>query len=256
LLPKLENILSEDKELFNLLKQILTLNKSVENGVVISESRGAMAGTPISAFLANVYLMELDKHFESLGAVYVRYSDDIIVFSKTKTELLEHKQYILNFLTNVDLVVNESKVELTEPNQQWTFLGFSYFNGKIDLSNVTLKKIKDKIRRKARAIYRWRIKNNKDYLHAGRVLVRVFNNKFFKTTNTKDLSWCKWFFPIINTSETLKQIDSYLVQYIRFLYSGKTNKKNYNLTYNQIKTLGYKSLVNEYYKLKESKQNN
>ncbi len=256
LLPKLEHILSADPKLFNLLKQILTLNKAVENGEVISENRGAMAGTPISAFLANVYLMELDKHFETLGVVYARYSDDIIVFSKSKEELENHEQFIFNFVNRLGLTINESKVVYCNPNQMWTFLGFSYSNGVIDLSNVTLKKVKDKIRRKARAIYRWRIKNKKDVFCAGKVLIRVFNRKFFKTSNTKDLSWCKWFFPIINTTSTLKQIDAYLVQYIRYLNSGKTTKQNFNITYNQIKEMGFKSLVNEYYKFKESKQNN
>ena len=30
-----------------------------------------------------------------------------------------------------------------------------------------------------------------------------------------------------------------------------TNKENYNIRYNYLKELGYKSLVNEYYKFKE-----
>ena len=41
-------------------------------------------------------------------------------------------------------------------------------------------------------------------------------------------------------------------QNIRFLGTGKHNKTNYKTDYTQLKALGYKSLVNEYYKFKDS----
>ena len=48
--------------------------------------------------------------------------------------------------------------------------------------------------------------------------------------------------------ESLKIVDEYLQQYIRYIYSGKHNKKNYKLVpYVKLKRLGYKSLVHEYY---------
>ncbi|MBQ2864747.1 MAG: hypothetical protein IJE91_04735 [Clostridia bacterium] len=254
LLPKLKAVLNKDARLYDLLKTILTLNKSVYNGEVITEERGVMAGTPTSTFLANIYLLDLDNYFYNANVTYARYSDDIIVFGQSETEINKHKDYILECLTKMNLVVNPAKVCLTKPHEKWTYLGFSYHDGVVDLSEVTLKKIKDKIRRKARAIYRWKVKNQKETLHAAKVLIRVFNNKFYRLNNTKDLTWSKWFFPIINTSNSLKLIDKHLVQYVRFLSSGKFTKQNYNLTYKKIKTLGYKSLVHEYYKFRQNEQ--
>lgn len=251
LLPMLESVLKDDTRLYNLLKSILTEDKAIYNGDVIVESRGVMAGTPISTFLANVYLKDLDWHFYNKGITYARYSDDIIVFSESKDTLDEYKEYILDYLVAHSLIVNLDKVSYTMPNQEWDYLGFSYDNGVIDLSQVTLKKIKDKIRRKARSIYRWRIRKDKTIEHSIRVLIRVFNHKFYKMSNTKDLTWCKWFFPVINTARSLKVIDEYLVMYIRYLTSGRFTKKNYSLTYDKIKSLGYRSLVHEYYKYKD-----
>ena len=56
---------------------------------------------------------------------------------------------------------------------------------------------------------------------------------------------------MVTTSNGLKIIDNYLVQYLRFLSSGRHCKQNYNIRYDYLKNLGYKSLVNEYYKFKE-----
>ena len=252
LLPKLKAVLNGDNKLYKVLEDMLTLDKAIYNGTVVKEKRGVMAGTPLSTFLANVYLMDLDKHFYNKGIVYARYSDDIIVFSESKYSLEEYKEYILSYISSVNLVVNPSKVSLTYPLDKWDYLGFQYNKGHIDLSNITLKKIKDKIRRKARSIYRWKEKNDKSTLHAAKVLIRVFNNKFYRVENTKDLTWCKWFFPVINTATSLKIIDEYLLQYIRYMYSGRFKKQNYNITYLTIKELGYRSLVHEYYKHRKS----
>ena len=53
---------------------------------------------------------------------------------------------------------------------------------------------------------------------------------------------------MLTTDEGLKEMDAYLIQYIRYLYSGRHYKGNYRITYDEIKALGYRSLVKEYYK--------
>lgn len=251
LLIQLENILKEDKDLYYLIKTLLTTNKCVYNNEIIEEDRGAMAGTPLSAFFANIYLRELDKYFHDNNVLYIRYSDDIIVFDTSREKLEKHREYILDTIDKMHLSVNPDKEQFFDTNDGWNFLGFEYSGGKIDISTVTLKKIKDKIRRKARALERWKNKNNKTTEHTIKVMLRVFNNKFYREANTKDLSWSKWYFPVLTTHETLKEIDNYLVQYIRYLSTGRFTKKNYNIRYEYLKTLGYRSLVNEFYKAKE-----
>ena len=251
LLPMLKTILRDDDRLFALLENILCCNKATINGEVVTEKHGVMAGTPISTFLANVYLSDLDEYFWQNNVHYARYSDDIIVFAESIEKLEEYKEYIYSVLENKELTVNPSKENLYLPHQPWHFLGFEYCDGTIDLSDVTVQKIKDKIRRKARALYRWKIRNNKTTDHAIKVMIRVFNNKFYRELNTKDLTWSKWFFPTITSSKKLNEIDKYLVQYLRYLSKGKFSKTNYNVRYNDLKALGYRSLVNEYYKYRQ-----
>lgn len=52
----------------------------------------------------------------------------------------------------------------------------------------------------------------------------------------------------VSTTDGLKEIDHYLQENIRFLSTGRHNKSNYKVDYKQLKALGYRSLVNEFYK--------
>ena len=81
-----------------------------------------------------------------------------------------------------------------------------------------------------------------------KTLINYFNRKFFESDDPETLTWSRWFFPVITQMDGLKEIDHYLQQNIRFLSTGKHNKTNYKTDYAQLKALGYRSLVNEYYK--------
>ncbi len=253
LLPILEETLKDEK-LYRFIKKLLTTDKSVFNGEVICEKRGIMAGTSLSTFLANIYLTDLDKYFYENKIIYARYSDDIIVFAESFEKLNIYKQHIVDKLFEKGLVINTSKEYVFNPHEAWDFLGFEYYDKMIDLSSVTLRKIKGKIRRKARALYRWRIRKEKDTEHTIKVMLRVFNAKFYKSVHTFNLTWCKWFFPVITTTRSLEIIDDYLVQYLRYLSTGKHSKRNYNIKYEKLKELGFRSLVNEFYKFKKSRE--
>ena len=63
-----------------------------------------------------------------------------------------------------------------------------------------------------------------------------------------DLTWSLWFFPVITTPDSLHEIDLYAQDLLRFLISGKHTKSRFNVRYEDLKELGYKSLVNEYYR--------
>lgn len=63
LLPILNDVLSDDGQLYSFFEKMLT-NSHVRDGEnVIKDEHGIMAGTPTAPFLANIYLMEMDYHF-------------------------------------------------------------------------------------------------------------------------------------------------------------------------------------------------
>ena len=54
-------------------------------------------------------------------------------------------------------------------------------------------------------------------------------------------------FPVITTTKSLHEIDLYAQDLLRFLISGTHTKSRFNVRYEDLKALGYRSLVNEYY---------
>ena len=106
------------------------------------------------------------------------------------------------------------------------------------------------MRRKARSLSRWASKKNLLGEYAARAFVKRINTKLYDNPVYSELTWTRWFFPVINTDETLKKIDEYMQECIRYLATGKRTKSRYNFRYEDIKNLGYRNLVNEYYKFK------
>ena len=245
----LENLKKDldDKRLYNLIEELL-LNKQVKyEDKIILEEKGIMAGVPISAFLANYYLRNLDKYFYENNILYARYADDIIVFGNTMEEVKKYQEIIKQFLNLKKLSVNEEKEYFYKAGEKFEFLGFSFKNGVIDISNNSFKKIKRKIRRTARGLRRWMIRKNATPEVTLKAMNRKYNNKFFGK-NENDLTWKYWFFPIINTDKTLKQVDNYMQEQQRYVVTGVHNKRNFEkVPYEFLKKCNYKSLVNEYY---------
>ena len=256
LLPKLKKCFEKDLPLYGFIKNLLK-NQTVKfNDKLIEEKKGIMAGTPISTFLANLYLSEMDFYFYENKISYIRYSDDIIIFSKNIEELEASIEIIRSFLAENNLKVNEEKEVVTLPYQEWTFLGFSYNCGVIDVSKVSFEKLKAKMKRKTRALLRWADKKGISGDKTARVFIKRFNTKLYDNPIDSELTWTRWFFPVINTDKTLKQIDEYMLECIRYLATGKRTKSKYNFKYEDIKALGYRSLVNEYFKQKSVSENN
>ena len=252
LLPMLKEMLADDQPLYHFFEKMLTDNRVEYNGTTILEQHGVMAGIPTAPFLADVYLKEVDRYFHDAQVVYARYSDDIILFAPDRETLMEYKREMSEFLRAYQLEVNPSKERIYSPDKAYEFLGFKCHANDIDISEATMKKMKGKIRRATKSLMRWRIRNNMEPEKAMKGLINHFNRVFFENDDKETLTWSRWFFPVINQTDGLKEIDHYLQQSIRFLSTGKHNKANYNIDYAQLKQLGYKSLVNEYYKWKNS----
>ena len=251
LLAALREALSDDPRLFAFLRALLAETEVLEDGRPMTEPKGMMAGTPLSAFYANVYLRELDARFADLGIPYARYSDDVIVFGRTEDETREHAASIRGFLAEKGLTLNPDKEQFAAPGEGWTYLGFHYQNGKTDLAPASLTKMKQKMRRKTRALERWRKRNELDGEKAAAAFIRVFNRKLFENPADNELTWARWFFPVLTTDESLRQIDVYAQDCLRYLLSGKRTKARYNVRYADLKRLGYRSLVHEYYAFRE-----
>lgn len=254
LAEELESFVDDD-EMLAFLKRIVCVDAAFvkqtagenEELRVVHENRGAMAGMPVSPFFANIYLKSLDDIFEKKGVPYFRYSDDILIIADTREEINEYFDILSSHIREKGLELNPEKVVLTEPEKSWDFLGFSYHEGIIDLSEMTKTKMKAKIKRKAKSLYRARIRKKTDFETAAAMMIKTFNRKYYDEKDEGNFTWSRWFFPVLTSAEGLKELDRYMLEYIRFLSSGRHYRGNYKISYDSIKKLGYRSLVHEYY---------
>jgi hypothetical protein len=251
LLPILAEVLADDPPLLEFFERLLTADACLIDGEVTTGPRGAMAGTPTAPFLANLYLREVDAWFTERGLPYARYSDDIIFFASTEQELRKARQAAEAIITHYGLSINRDKACISPPGTSWEFLGISYGLGIVDLSAATTAKIKGKIHRKGRALRRWMLRKDATPERAMRAFIRSFNRKFYDSRGGDELTWARWFFPLLTTSDSLHVVDNYLQQYARYIPTGRFNKANYRTDYAELKRLGYRSLVHEYYAFKE-----
>ena len=254
LLSLLHEILTDDPSLYHFFEKMLLAGAAYENGTVTEEMRGAMAGTPTSAFFADLYLLSVDESFTKKGVPYFRYSDDILIFADSMEELSAYQAQLTGLIHALGLSMNPDKLTVTAPGEAFEFLGFCCRNGQIDLSKAAKRKMKAKIKRKAHLLYRRQQKNNGKktltFEESARLLIKTFNRKYFEEEGEDRFTWSRWFFPVLTCSDGLKELDEYLLSYVRFLKSGRHYKGNYRLRYESIKELGYRSLVHEYYRYK------
>ena len=250
LLPELRSAISDDERLFDFLLRLLSEDSVIERGEIRKYRKGIMAGTPISSFFANLFLSGLDQKFNDEGVIYARYSDDIILFADTFDECLRYAGIVREYLSARGLKVNPKKECFTTPEDGFTFLGFSVCGNVIDIAPATVKKLKGKMKRKRDSLARWGKRNDVSGEQCAKAFIRIFNRKLLEMSDdSNDLTWSNWFFPVINTTERLHEIDLYAQDSIRYLISGRHTKARFNVRYEDLKKLGYKSLVHEYYKI-------
>ena len=213
----------KDKDLFNVIKSIIGNKYTNYNEEILEENKGILAGCPISAFLANYYLNDLEKY----------------------------KNFIKSTLKNLDLCINNDKEVFYDIDSSIEFLGFTFKNNQIDISSNSINKAKARIRRCSKNIRR-KIKSGDISVSDGIILMIKSLNKKFYGNKREELSWKYWFFPVITCTDGIDYLDQYYQEQLRYLASGKHNKKNYKLVpYSKLKSLGYKSLVSEYYSFKK-----
>ena len=117
-----------DRRMLKLLRQWLEAGV-MEDGTRRETRVGTPQGGVISPLLSNVYLHALDtlwtRHSAPLGEL-VRYADDVVVISRTKSECVEAEARIRVILARLGLELHPEKtrrVELFDGKESFDFLG-------------------------------------------------------------------------------------------------------------------------------------
>lgn len=103
------------RETMRLLKRWLRAPIEIE-GKLVKRRKGVPQGSPISPFLSNVMLNELDMEMERLGLKFVRYADDFSIYCKTRTEAVKANFLVVKFLRDkLKLPINTDKSGIRRP---------------------------------------------------------------------------------------------------------------------------------------------
>ncbi len=79
------------------------------NHTITEEAKGVMAGTPVSPFLANYYLKDMDVFFAKRDCIYMRYADDILILADSKEKLEELRNDLISIISSKGLEMNPEK---------------------------------------------------------------------------------------------------------------------------------------------------
>lgn len=151
----------KDKKLLNLVSQLLsTYHTSNEyyfpfekdDVFDYARKRGLPIGNLTSQIFANYYLSELD-HFvkEKLHQRnYIRYMDDVLIFSNDLEKLREVKHNIKAKLEEIRLQLHTNKNIISKTKAGINFLGFRYKNSSIKLQNKNLVRFKRNLKKRAK----------------------------------------------------------------------------------------------------------
>lgn len=125
---KLIQILREqvnDSNVLNLIRKYLRAGV-LDNGIIKATKTGVPQGGPISVILSNVYLDKLDKELESRGLRFVRYADDVLIFTKSEMAASRVMTSISSWIERkLFLKVNATKSKVVRPMRS-KYLGFTF----------------------------------------------------------------------------------------------------------------------------------
>lgn len=132
------------------------IRKTLRSGILIGgieeqRIKGTPQGSPLSPLLSNIVLDELDQELERRGLSYVRYADDLLIFtSSQKSAERVYKGMTMYIRERMRLKVNGTKSGIRKPNEV-NFLGHGFLGGgKLRLSQPSEAKFKEKLKEKTK----------------------------------------------------------------------------------------------------------
>jgi RNA-directed DNA polymerase len=136
-----------DKQVLSLIGRYLRAPLRHADGRQQQRTRGTPQGGPLSPLLANIYLDPLDKELERRGIAFVRYADDIAIFTGSERAAKRILDSVKDWLIKqLDLDINADKSG-TSVCSESQLLGFRiHEKGDVSIADSALVKLKARVR--------------------------------------------------------------------------------------------------------------
>ena len=251
--PMLHDIMAErDPALLSFLEYLLDRNEFVRGDKVVHASMGGLPGVPVGCFFNNVYLMGLDSAMDARTTLYSRYADDICAFVSSAEEAEEVLAQIREQVAKMGVTLNEEKTQIVEPGGSVELLGIQIRGTELDVADNTLSKAKGKLTHYAKKLIRWERYGKIAKDEAAARMARRINHYFYGDGTTEhQLSWREFFFRVITRPDSLHELDLVCQDLLRKVATGKLGNARYRCRYDDLRALGYRPLVHEYYRYRK-----
>lgn len=108
----------------------------ITEGKLTERSKGILQGAPISGILCNIYLHELDMKLEEMSVPFIRYADDIVMFSDSSEKINILYSFVCSyFAEKLRLQINRAKCCIS-PSENLTYLGHKFLRDKNGVVNI------------------------------------------------------------------------------------------------------------------------
>lgn len=175
-----ENVVAfcDSKEFFreatDLIRTDKPFNRKIRRLNGKNAKKGIPQGTPISATLANIYMLDFDEQIYEMAiskkAYYQRYSDDLIIICnqqdesyfysqilnqiqvKSKLDIQKKKTNLYRYVLNENNILTGGILQngIVQQNKQLEYLGFMYNGTKVRVKTVSFSKFYRKMKRSFR----------------------------------------------------------------------------------------------------------
>lgn len=170
-----------DGSILKLLKMFLQSGVMTEEGWQAS-TEGSPQGGVISPLIANVYLDAFDQFMKSRKHRIVRYADDILIFTRSKSAAENARTQATRYLEGkLKLTVNQQKTHIVHSSEGVKFLGVVIRTNFTGIQEKKIREFKGKVKKITR---RNSPVNLKKVIADLNPLIRGYAN-YFRITNCK-----------------------------------------------------------------------
>ena len=133
-----ESFADRDPKAVSFFIWLLRRKVFISDGVLTEGDTSALPGIPIHNFFTNIYLADTDRRLAPRCEFYARYSDDIIMFQRSREDAESNMGLLLDEFTAHRLMPHQDdKTGIYDPGQPYDYLGFSLFS--ISLRKLSLR---------------------------------------------------------------------------------------------------------------------
>jgi RNA-directed DNA polymerase len=247
---QIEDLLGEESLVLDLyLKYIY--NARLREGEFLPRTVGLPRGGILTPFLANLYLTPLDEAIAQDGIHYVRYADDIVIFTETEDSAQDAVQRLQLMTHALHLTHSPEKTRIVRPGDPFEFLGYEIRGAEVSIRPYALNSLKRRIKR-ATSKRKWRHldRSNLDTEEGRSVLRSIISrvNRTYIYSGGND--WTRHFCRCTSDAQ-VRQLDRWIADRIRMAATKRWTTKNRRLVpYAQLRDLGWRPLVPLFYQWK------